>query len=321
VSDRYNKGVSGTYYKKGEWNAICQRCGRKYKASQLTQEWDLLYVCKDCYEDRHPQDMVRGVVDQQATPWSSPELQDSFLIDATITGLTQADFAPGSEVLWDDANPLVVMVSGGSLSSASDLDVMNGANLCAVMNSTGTWEVLQFGTATLTGPATYTLTHLLRARYETEGAMNVGTLPAKSPFVFIGQASASNDIWIRGYLNWLILPVSPVDISAVANGNGDRVFSWVRRSRLPGLWQDDWSDQNFMAPLDEIDERYEVDILDALGAPIRTLHAVGHPSATYPRTNQIEDFGAIQGAYTITVYQVDQILGRGQGRTATVTAQ
>ncbi len=56
------------YLKKGDWNAICDRCGEKYKASKLQLEWDNLFVCKRCFEVRHPQDFVRGIRDDQTVP-------------------------------------------------------------------------------------------------------------------------------------------------------------------------------------------------------------------------------------------------------------
>jgi len=64
-------------YVKGQWNACCDRCGIKYKSSQLRKEWTGLMVCTgpntaDCWEARHPQDRVRGVRDLQAPPWSRP---------------------------------------------------------------------------------------------------------------------------------------------------------------------------------------------------------------------------------------------------------
>lgn len=63
---------------KGRWNAICDRCGFKYKSNQLRQEWTGLRVCSgggtnDCFEQRHPQDFVRGKADRQAPPWARPE--------------------------------------------------------------------------------------------------------------------------------------------------------------------------------------------------------------------------------------------------------
>lgn len=78
-------------FESGQWNVICQRCGFKYKARQLRQEWTGLRVCSGtgtngCWEPRHPQDGVIGKADKQAPPWASPEPAD---VDAT-------------DIEWDD---------------------------------------------------------------------------------------------------------------------------------------------------------------------------------------------------------------------------
>jgi hypothetical protein len=65
-------------YDRGDWNTICDVCGREYKASQLKQRWDGLKTCNDDWEPRQPQDFVRGVADTQAPPWSRPEQANSF---------------------------------------------------------------------------------------------------------------------------------------------------------------------------------------------------------------------------------------------------
>jgi hypothetical protein len=65
-----------TYFVPGEWNAICDQCGRKYKASQLRKRWDGLMVCQDDWETRHPQDFVRGVKEDTSVPWTRPEPAD-----------------------------------------------------------------------------------------------------------------------------------------------------------------------------------------------------------------------------------------------------
>ena len=57
----------------GDYNAACFECGGKRKASQLQKHWKGYYVCKDCWEPRHPQDFV-GVVPKEDTPaWTQPE--------------------------------------------------------------------------------------------------------------------------------------------------------------------------------------------------------------------------------------------------------
>ena len=66
-------------YDNGDWIADCDVCGRKYKASALTERWDGLMCCDDDWEIRQPQDFVRGVPDTQIAPWLRPEPADSFV--------------------------------------------------------------------------------------------------------------------------------------------------------------------------------------------------------------------------------------------------
>ena len=66
-------------YDRGDWKALCDVCGREYKASQLQQRWDGLMCCRDDWEIRQPQDFVRGVADNQLAPWTRPEPIDSFV--------------------------------------------------------------------------------------------------------------------------------------------------------------------------------------------------------------------------------------------------
>lgn len=71
-------------YEQGQWNAICDRCGFKYKARQLRLEWNGLRTCcgagtTNCWEPRHPQDFVKGKADRQAPPWVRPEPADTFI--------------------------------------------------------------------------------------------------------------------------------------------------------------------------------------------------------------------------------------------------
>lgn len=65
-----------TYFKKGEWSCICDRCGFEYKSGQLKKTWDNLRVCRECYEPRHPQDFLRAKKDDQSVAWTRPEGED-----------------------------------------------------------------------------------------------------------------------------------------------------------------------------------------------------------------------------------------------------
>lgn len=59
-------------YRSGDWNAICDSCGKKLKASQLNKRWDGFMVCADDWEPRHPQDFIRAKKDKISVPWTRP---------------------------------------------------------------------------------------------------------------------------------------------------------------------------------------------------------------------------------------------------------
>lgn len=61
------------YLKLGDWNAICDVCGFKFKASELRKRWDNLMVCRKDYETRHPMDFQKVPHTEQPTPWTRPE--------------------------------------------------------------------------------------------------------------------------------------------------------------------------------------------------------------------------------------------------------
>ena len=70
------------FLKLGEYNMICDRCGFKYKSSEIRKEWDGLMVCGKCWEPRQPQDFVRGVKDDQHVPVSRPDSDPTFVATA-----------------------------------------------------------------------------------------------------------------------------------------------------------------------------------------------------------------------------------------------
>jgi len=71
--------MGNTFGKKGAWNVICDRCGFKFKSDKCRIEWDNLFVCKKCYEERHPQDFLKAVKDDMKVPIVRPRPTDVFV--------------------------------------------------------------------------------------------------------------------------------------------------------------------------------------------------------------------------------------------------
>jgi hypothetical protein len=86
------------YFKSGAWNVICDRCGKKYKSTEIRKEWTGYMVCSHCWETRHPQDFLRVHEEKITVPFSRPpetlELYVCYLIQSQgIADLGQADCA------------------------------------------------------------------------------------------------------------------------------------------------------------------------------------------------------------------------------------
>jgi len=62
-----------TWYESGDFNAICDVCGFKFKGSQLRTRWDGMKVCDMDWETRHPQELIRPIPDSPALPWTRPD--------------------------------------------------------------------------------------------------------------------------------------------------------------------------------------------------------------------------------------------------------
>lgn len=87
--------MSKSHAHKGDWNAICDVCGFKFKASRLKERWDGLMVCKEDFEVRHSSDYYRAPIGEESkVPWTRPSPADS-LVDVTFTGSTSTSLPDG----------------------------------------------------------------------------------------------------------------------------------------------------------------------------------------------------------------------------------
>lgn len=66
-----------TSFKLGDWVAVCDKCGFKRYASTMKTQWDDLFVCPECFDIRHPQDLIEGIPDDQSVPIARPDVNPS----------------------------------------------------------------------------------------------------------------------------------------------------------------------------------------------------------------------------------------------------
>jgi len=77
------------WLKLGDYNAMCDSCGRKFKASTMRKRWDGMFVCKDDWEIKHPQLSLKVRSDKQYVPVPRPDVeQDVFINQCTYEGTT-----------------------------------------------------------------------------------------------------------------------------------------------------------------------------------------------------------------------------------------
>jgi hypothetical protein len=266
------------------------------------------------------------------SPASSGFTLKALVTRRAVIGVTETDFHDGPTSRWDRANTLRVVLSAGALHSAEELLVLGGENVCAVQNSDGEWEVLQFCDATLAAPLTYELTGLLRGQAGTEGAMRE-PVAAGARFVLLDGAVTQIDMtqdetglafnWKYGpsvydigdssyqeathaFAGVGLRPLSPVHITGRQVTEGLEM-SWIRRTRIGG---DSW--QQTEVPLAEEAEAYDIEILD--GAAVKRTLASNLPAVIYTTAQQTSDWGAPQASYAVRIYQKSASYGRGERR-------
>ena len=290
------------------------------------------------------QDTAAPFVGAFADPWPGAiavmrSASDAgYTLDATLTrpcsfGVTTSDFWSGPPWHWDLVNSLAVKLTNGALSSVSDLAVARGANVLAVQNADGGWEVLQFANAVLTAPGEYTCTRLRRGRRGSEGEMRNpvaagarvvvldGALSqlgltageARLPFYYRWGPAAkpiSDPSWQGARLTFAaaaLIPLAPCHAGFAWSG-GDLVIQWRRRDRDPAAS----SILPAVTVLSEAAERYDLEICDG-GAVVRSFAGVTQHSQVYTAADQAADFpSGLPVPLEVNIYQLSSVTGRGR---------
>lgn len=264
----------------------------------------------------------------------------SCAIGTTVTALGP----PVSPWTTDAVNTLTVaMMRGGDrLESVSREEMLAGANPLAVVRADGGVEVIQFRDVVLNGDGTHTLSGLLRGRRGTDawctghqaGETVVLLEPERLRGVMVPLTAAGEAHRWRAITHGLtaldalpatvtlhgydLMPRRPVHLAGSRAGDGSLTLTWVRQARIGGdeVLRDDGPDT---VPLGEAGESYEVDILDAPGGTVaRTIAGLAGPTAIYGATDQVADFGAVQGVVHVAVHQMSASIGRGLPATASL---
>lgn len=235
----------------------------------------------------------------------------------------------GSTDYFDETSTVNISLTSGSLESRTELAVLNGANLALIGE-----EIIQFKNATLVSENEYQLSGLLRGKLGTEDKvyshaagerfvlLDEAIVKQEVPALLIGLSRKYKAVTINGKLADFteqdfayqangLKPLSPVHVEGERDGSGNLTVSWVRRTRIGGELQD-----GVDVPLSEVGERYEVDIMDGSNV-VRTISSTS-PSVSYSSAEQTTDFGSQQPSISVKIYQMSDIVGRGNISEATV---
>lgn len=83
---RESSPYTGDHYKPGDHYVVCDECGLVYRRSEVRKRWDNMWVCAKDWEERHPQESVRGKADHIRVDVARPEIN----VEIT-TPITQDD--------------------------------------------------------------------------------------------------------------------------------------------------------------------------------------------------------------------------------------
>jgi len=264
--------------------------------------------------------------------WNSPAKDGTYVklsdvgreatIGYTVDGALRREPRPGR---WDTTSRLVVEMRESGLASASDREVLLGANRLGVLNAEGRWEVIAFAVADLIAERTYALSRLLRGVRGTEDAIeghyDIGrpvVLAEAGPVGFqelnlnsnlwwkapsLGQAVASAHAAQYLVTGRTIKPFSPCNLRGVFHPTTQALtLSWKRRSKfLRALFS-----VKTLAD-DEGPETYEVDIY---GTQVLTIKVLEEQTVVYDVTQQTLN-GNSGLPVAAAVYQMSTIVGRG----------
>lgn len=263
-----------------------------------------------------------------------------FAAPGAVAGVVSNATTILTTALIDKSSILVCAFPSSAPYSATELAVMNGANLFAYGRA-GRWELMGAQSVELQGDGTYFLSSLHRGRFGTEQYVNVHEagdmivlLDASTiPFVLsdlnaIGVAGAYRSVTLGKtidaastqtftYSGVNLKPLSPVYL----NGNrhpttNDWTLTWIRRTRIGGEWRDAVD-----ASLGEASELYDVEIYSSSAYTTlkRTFSSLASATTPYTSAQQVTDFGSNQATLYVKVYQLSADVGRGYPLTTSIT--
>lgn len=232
--------------------------------------------------------------------------------------------------VWDKTNTIDVELFHGSLSSKTELEVLNGANTAIV----GT-EIIGFQTATLISGQQYTLSNLLRGLRGTEAAipnhvakegfalLNVGTfkfvewsLESNKEYYWkgvpVGAQLSDVTAFQAAYKGNNLKCFAPVHIKGERDVSNNLTIKWVRRTRyrhsIFSLYPTPWDESWMRWYIDIYEDDTKVNLLRTVGL----TGGIDPFSHYYTATQQAADGITPGDLVYVEIFQVGARVGRGK---------
>ncbi len=242
---------------------------------------------------------------------------------STVGHLAESLDRGRSSLMMREGSCVVTLLSG-SLSSVTQVQLLNGANTIALGgDDPATWEVAQFQYATLIGPRTYRIHGFVRGKYGTDVQIP-DVWPVGTKCVLLDGTAEQPDMALEDVNRPKTIKFGPVsapitepvyksrEVEFSARGlkplkpcflrlqeqDGETYVTWVRRGRLSA---DAWGEGDI--PLGEAYERYRVRFFDDDNQVLETY-------ADEPRLHLSPAF-VTPNATRVTVQQVSDLYGAG----------
>lgn len=232
--------------------------------------------------------------------------------------------------IWDRISTVDVELYHGTISSATEDQVLDGANRAFLGG-----ELIGFASVTAIGSNQFRLGTLLRGIRDTKDRMSTHAVDEdfmvlSTPTVFFSHENQGTINTVR-YLKAVpagqvvgdvvaeslvlnarsCIGFAPGQLNALRNfTTNDWTISWLRRTRYFIKIYD-------TAPLEESEELYDIEILDGSNNVVRTFSSVAINSQVYSSANQVTDFGSNQTSIKVRVYQLTDLVGRGRASVGT----
>lgn len=233
------------------------------------------------------------------------------------------------------SSAIKVVIPFGSLTSVTEGEFQNFANVLSINQ-----ELITFKNAVLTGTNVsghklYDITdyvrgirgtdkfvanhasgsgvHLVRGINSlTDITLDTTVLNQKVEAKAVPNGFAEPDATIETTINPFkgqrLVPYAPTRFKLTLNSSTqDLEASWLRRTRIGG----EWVSASEIVILSEVNESYQVDIMNPLGTAVLATHFTTTPSYTLTLAEQLSLFGSAQLAVWMRIFQQSALVGNG----------